>query len=355
MQQFLTPYEADQVDQISSWLSERPSVIESVVSTVAAPIARVTSNFAVDLGTVTVGRMARLAALNDGVAEIAQAAGVADVAELKNRPLQECDALALQVSYHNEREALLEGMAFTGLEAVGPIVAVLADIVAESVELVSALRAITRIGHCYGYRLNRPQDMPIIEAVLEVAMLPDPVRRADRVKALHDTLDRKAIVITAEEARIANEAVGRVKGVGFVTQMAVDELVAEGPFAVFFDYHFERQVDIAARRIFQERWLRDNGKVTSVPPAPAPHRRSSGREVYDAAGQTAFLGGGALGFVVCLPVALLGRLFRGADNTATRGLRDGSADAKRTVRRWTGGTRPAPARFSRPAVAPTPA
>ncbi len=349
MQQFLTPYEMEQVDHISSWLSERPSVVETFVDRVTAPIAWISSHFTIDLGLVNVPRMARLAALNDGIAEISKAAGVADVIELKHHPLEECDALALQVSYHNERLALVEGAGFSVLGSLNPIVSFMAELGDEAVELISAMRSITRIGHCYGYRLNRPQDLAIIECVLEVAMILDPVRRAARVKTLHEALDGKLVLTPVEEAHTAEEAVEKITGEASIAQMAADELV-EGPFAVVFDYHFERQVDIAARRIFQERWLRDNGKVKRVPPAPASHRRSSAREVYDAGGQTAFIGGGFLGFVVCLPVALVGRLFRLSNNLAVRGCRDGSDQARATVRRWPGAAK-TKAVGAKPAVA----
>jgi hypothetical protein len=337
VQQFLSPYEADQVDQISSWLSERPSTLEAAIRTVTAPLSWLISHVMPNIGGgLSVEHMERLAARRDGCAQIARAAGVADVSELRHHRLEECDALAQEVSYVAERESLIEGLAFTAVGMVGPITSFIADSANESVELLCALRAITRIGHCYGYPLNRPVDLKTVEAVLDIAMLSEPAQRVPRVKQLHDLLDGKVVVPKDAVDRTVEKDYREVEGEISAAEYA-PEIGEE--LTIWFDYHFAHQVDITARRIFQERWLRDNGKVTSIPASPKAHRRTSFQEVYEMGGQMAFLGGGTLGFVVTLPVALVGRLFRGVDNAAVRGFRDGYTDANGTVRRLTGGPR----------------
>jgi hypothetical protein len=85
-------------------------------------------------------------------------------------------------------------------------------------------------------------------------------------------------------------------------------------------------VATTARRIFQERWLLENGKVESIDPATI-HRRSTLQDVSRAWSQAAYVGGGLLGFGTTFPVVALGRLLTGGDHPVARGARDGARAA----------------------------
>jgi hypothetical protein len=91
-----------------------------------------------------------------------------------------------------------------------------------------------------------------------------------------------------------------------------------------------RRVDNTARRIFQERWLKDNGKVRSIAPAPA-HSRSLETGWTGVLSRAAYSGCYTVGFGAVLPAYLLVSLFERADNAVTQGIRDGANDARKRI------------------------
>ena len=95
---------------------------------------------------------------------------------------------------------------------------------------------------------------------------------------------------------------------------------------------FLRRVDKTARRAFQERWLRDNGKVDAIAPAPVlPRHLATGWS--GVLGRVAYSGCYALGFGVALPVFVAAELIRPMGNALTRRIRDGAAVDKQGVER----------------------
>jgi len=72
-----------------------------------------------------------------------------------------------------------------------------------------------------------------------------------------------------------------------------------------------RRVDGTARRVFQERWLRDNGKIRTIAPA-VTHARHLASGWSGALGRAAHAGIYALGFGAALPVWYMALLFRPA-------------------------------------------
>ena len=73
------------------------------------------------------------------------------------------------------------------------------------------------------------------------------------------------------------------------------------------DYDFIRRVDITARRVFQERWLKDHGKLDEIHPAPMSQRRSSLEGGIDVAAHLVYLGSFGVAFGVVFPLALIAR------------------------------------------------
>jgi hypothetical protein len=70
---------------------------------------------------------------------------------------------------------------------------------------------------------------------------------------------------------------------------------------------FMRRVDLTAQRVFQERWLRHNGKVHAITPA-AIHERHLAPGWAGALGRAAYSGTYGLAFGVTLPVWLVAAL-----------------------------------------------
>jgi hypothetical protein len=118
---------------------------------------------------------------------------------------------------------------------------------------------------------------------------------------------------------------------------------------------FIHRVDVTARRVFQERWLHDNGKVKVIEPAEA-HPRALAAGFAGALGRAAYAACYGVGFGVALPVCLVGLVFRPMNNALTRGLRDGATAADQGAERaldWIRGQAPALTRQkAAPAMAP---
>src|SRR4051794_29488371 len=94
----LTEYEAEQVERIAAWKAEHPNALAELFRMAAHPVARAFERVIPD----AVARKAieagyRAAELTADGRDVARRAGVGDVGELRGRPLEECDGLALTV------------------------------------------------------------------------------------------------------------------------------------------------------------------------------------------------------------------------------------------------------------------
>lgn len=321
----LAPHEAAQVREIATWKSMLPSRLSQAVDVVASPLTWVVGHV-VPRSAVTriVASMETVAAHADIPAEVARIAGVAGVSDLGNRSLQECDRLACMFSARAERLALVEGTIFS---LGGPLVHV-------PQQLIASLRSVTRIGHCYGYTLEQPQDRALVIAILEIAMLPDPAERIQVVEALHAAMDAHAdslgnaqdVLYHATRTMFAEEALDVVPVVGTAVSF-------------LFDNQFMHAVDVAARRIFQERWLRDRGLVTSIPPAAVAARSSSIGEVGLAIGQCLYCIGAVAGFATTAPCRLAQHAVGRPGSPVAAGARHGSDRAVHDAREFMDGLR----------------
>ena len=105
------------------------------------------------------------------------------VEELAHRSLEECDQLAQDVSVHAQRRAIVE------LTAAG-VAGIVGAALYVPVLLGAAIRAIRRIGHCYGYPLTTERDRHYVMGVLELATAEEPeVRQSIRARLyflMHD-------------------------------------------------------------------------------------------------------------------------------------------------------------------------
>ena len=167
---------------------------------------------------------------------------------LRLKPLEECDALAKQVGTAAQAMATAAGAA-TG--AGGPL-ATLADV---PLLFTMALRTILKIGHCYGYPLDQRRDRPFVVGILITAIsgsLETRRQRLGQIRELEDLLlEETQEEILAEEALtflFQLEEFEEVPGVGAIS-------------GTLLNLAFMHRIDVTARRIFQERWLRDSGKT----------------------------------------------------------------------------------------------
>jgi hypothetical protein len=317
-----TAYERSQIDAIARWKSTGPSRLAEAVDRLTAPLTWVVGHF-VPRSVVTrlVSTMEEVAARSDSAREVARSAGVADVRELAGASLETCDRLAERFSAWAERFALVES---TATAFGGPLFHVPA-------QLIAALRSVSRIGHCYGYPLDQPVDRATVIDIMEISMLQSVGDRRRTVAALHAAFQRHSDALEG-----AGDVLARTSR-NMIAEEALDLVPVVGTAVSFlFDSQFMHAVDETARRIYQERWLRDRGVVAAIDPAVSVARRSSLAEMGLALGQGLYCAGALVGFAASAPARLVQHAV-GCRGPIGRGARHGSDRAVRDAREFLDG------------------
>lgn len=321
----LTAYEWKQVHEIADWKSTEPSRLTQAVDAVTFPIAwgvkRVVPREVVRKAIDLLDRVSskqlgswRKTHLEDGSWNLEH---------LREAPLEECDQLALELILDTEHTSAGRGLVVRqiGNAIIGRV----------PFQLIAAFALIAKIGHCYGYPLDRPIDRAMLLDLLELSFTEHPAGRVallDRLNTSLDhpdseSLDADALAVTAGRDvvadELADELVGRIPVLGSLVGFVADRT-------------FIRTAGESAMRFFQERHLRDAGKVVSIPPSAARLRKSSLSEVGNALGQTVYAGGAIVGFTATFPVAFVGRMLSWWQSPITLGGIDGSAAAVRSAK-----------------------
>ena len=279
----LTSYESQQVHEVAAWKSKPPNPIAESWNLAALQAAKAVTWLLPKVLIQSVieasYKTAEFLANRDGVA---QRAGVDDITELRKRPLEECDRLAKEVALASKAVAFAEGAA-TG---AGGLWTTAIDV---PILFVSALRTIVRMGYCYGYEADRSADRYYNLGILTIAMAGSLATRLERLDQLQDLNE-----ILVEETQVD---LLRSELLSFLFQLEIfEEVPGIGILSgALLNLKFMHDVDTAARRVFQERWLTDNGKVPAISPAEEIARNLTpgwsglaGRATYSAIYHAAF-------------------------------------------------------------------
>lgn len=307
----LSVYEFEQIHAIAAWKSERPSVLGSLVGGLFGPLKPwVAPAVARSVIKRAIDDLATVGATEEGMAEVARRAKVSDVRELRFSPMKECDSLASRITMTAQRDRLVQSIMrqktpSASLQLSFPL------------PLVTAIRFICRIGHCYGYPLDLRADRRFVLTILDSSTTKERMPTAGEVVGAsapksrggrgHDALSNGVAAMVERGAAIRSR-----------------DLHSADRFIL--DHSFLDRVDLVTRRAFQERWLIDNGKADSIPPA-VPHRRSTLLDMNRAMSQVAYLVGGAIGFSAVFPVVVLWELLARGEHAGARGIRDGARAA----------------------------
>ena len=201
-------------------------------------------------------------------------------------------------------------------------------------QLIAALRSITRIGHCYGYELDDATGQAVVLDILEIATLDGFEERQRLIERLHEAIDRQEGELSGGEDLLHRTSRN------LIAEEAVDLIPVVGTAVSFlFDSQFMHGVDEAARRIFQERWLRDHGRVEEIPPASLETRRSSLEEFGLALGQGLYCIGAVTGFTVSFPCRLVQHAVGRTSHSASSGARAGTDCAVKDAREFLAGVK----------------
>jgi hypothetical protein len=322
----LNPYEEVQVREIAFWKSELPSLVLQSYRGLCRPFSKL-------LATVVPKSLARkaldevqaLSQTHESAADILKESGASQIGDLLGRSLEECDRLSKTVSIRSEHLALLEGVVPAAggiaIPGVGGAVTAIADV---PLLLEASLRAIRRVGHCYGFPLDSDADRRFVLAILDLANEDEPISKGEARLGLWnpDGPPERA----ADGSGPAEE----------VEQSVTDDVILDSvPFLgdlsnLVLDYAFVRRADIIARRVFQERWLRANGKVESIPPSPETHRRSSLEGVANVGSELVYVSAYGVSFGATFTATLASLAMNSvAPEIVKRGLQEGASAASR--------------------------
>lgn len=308
----LTAYETEQVQQIAAWKSKPPHPMSELFKRIALPAARyVEKVIPDDLVRVAIEKAYRASELIDGRQAVQSVAGVKDLKELWDKPLEECDSLAFRVGVESQTFATVEGAA-TG---AGGVFTTLIDL---PLLFVLSLRTILKIGHCYGYPLDHEKDQRYVLGVLIAATsgsLEIKRKRLDQLRELEDLL-----IAETQQEIVAEEALS------FLFQLEIfEDIPGVGAISgALLNLAFMRKVDDTARRVFQERWLRHNGKVQTILPGPIHERHLAGGWA-GALGRAVYSSSYGLAFGITFPAWMVASLVPMMANALADGHRNGSA------------------------------
>ena len=339
----LTAYESEQVRQIAAWKSEPPNPLSELWKLITLPGARLVEKLIPDrVVRAAIEKSYDVSELLAGEQDIQRQAGVKDLSELRDKPLEECDRLARQVGLAAQALAVAEGAA-TG---AGGMLTTLLDV---PLLFILALRTIIKTGHCYGYPFHHRRGRHFALGVLIAAISGSLEVRRQRIHRLRELED---LLLEETQEEIVTEEL-----LAFLFQLEVfEEVPGVGALSgAALNLSFLHRVDVTARRVFQERWLRDNGKVSVIEPAAA-HPRALAAGWSGALGRAAYTACYGVGFGVALPVCMVEQLLRPRNNAVTRGLREGATAATRAAEqaldRMRGVAPALPSREATPALAP---
>lgn len=321
----LSAYEQAQVELIARWKSTEASRLSQMVELVSLPISwGVRRMVPAEVVRQAIGLLERLAERK----RTAGSGGPDEVLARRRLSIEECDRLAADAIQQAERMSASRSLILRQVRN-----AVIGHL---PLQLVTAMAAITRIGQCYGYPLDQPLDRAVLLDVLELALIESPTRRRQLLEKMHAALD------APEGSGLDVKEIAAAAGRDVLADELADGIVARiplvgGVIGFIGDRTFVQTAGESAVRFFQERRLRDDGKVTEIPPSPIRYRRSSINEVGRALGETAYAGGAIIGYTATFPVYALGRLVGRLQGPAVSGAVNGGLQATADARQfWDG-------------------
>jgi hypothetical protein len=293
----LNAYETEQVRQIAAWKSQPPNPLSEMWNTLALLPAKVVAKVIPD----AVVRRAIEGAYNAsevlaGRESVKRQAGVKDLGELRKKPLEECDRLAKQVGMMAQALAAGEGAA-TG---AGGVLTTLIDV---PILFIIAMRTILRISYCYGFPVEMPRDRYFNLGILTTATSSSLATRRQRLGQLRDL---EHLLVEEIQVELVTQ---ELLSVLFQLELFEEVPGLGAASGALINLAFMRRLDVTARRIFQERWLVENGKTQEITPAEAPaHHLATGWGGL--LGRAAYSGCYHLSFGLALPVFTMASLIR---------------------------------------------
>jgi uncharacterized protein (DUF697 family) len=260
-------YELRQISEIEQWMNRSPGVISQFADSALSPISKLLSLFVPEkaiLGALRFGNAAgeSLARFQN----IKQRAGIENYAELFNKELEFCDDLAQFEQNWVIGVAAAEGAAAGALGIPGLIIDIPAVI-------AQAMRAIHLMGRCYGFELESAEDRELAVGILSASganSMKEKVAAILYLRTIQTTLARntfKKMALQVSESAFSQQAVilgakalAKQLGVNLTKRKMAQSIPFLGAgIATTINAWYLFDVCWAARRTFQERWMRQKG------------------------------------------------------------------------------------------------
>jgi len=262
-----TDYEAQQIAEIENWMGHSPDILSRVADGVLGPItgvlARVIPEAAI-LGALDLANAAGQSLSRHQ--SVKERAGVSHISELQCATLEQCDALAASERHWAMGLAAAEG-AVTGAVGLHGLPVDIPALVAQ------AMRAIHITGLCYGCELRSGWDRQLAIGILSAGGANNMKEKVAALAYLKNLRSRHArdvferMAVEANDAAFSQQAVllgAKALAEQLGMNLARRKLAQSVPFlgagiGATINAWFLHDVCHAARRTFQERWLRANG------------------------------------------------------------------------------------------------
>jgi hypothetical protein len=255
----LTDYERAEVAKVAAWKGEHPNPFGELFRKAAHPVAKAVESLIPDrIALVAIESAYRAAGTTATHGDIKRQAGVSEISELRTGSLERCDQLSRQVGRNAQGIAAFEGAA-TG---AGGVFTTLVDI---PLLFGLCLRTIIKTGHCYGYAMDQPKDKAWVLGAFAVALSRARDKRMHRIRRLREI--EELVLEETQQDVMVDEAVA------LLTQLEIfEEIPLFGAVTgALTNLSVAHRTQSTARHLFQERWLRDNGKVSTIEPSANAH------------------------------------------------------------------------------------
>jgi len=267
----LTRYESRELREIKEWKAKEPSVIDKTLGIVVEPLSWMVRKIVPDAALQGALNLARVtASMTVDKQDILREGGVEEIEHLKIKNLKLSDRLADEVHNWAIGIATVEG-AGTGFFGIfgAPV-----DIPA----LVTiSLRTVEKIGLCYGYEVNTKREEDFVMGVLSAAganSMEEKLGALLAIRSIQQTLLKqtwKKMAETAAKTQMSKE--GAIIALrNLAKQLSINITKRKALAAIpwigsliggSMNAWYLRDVGWAARRVYRERWLKENGKPVS--------------------------------------------------------------------------------------------
>jgi len=261
-------YEKQQFGEVIDWKGLKPSVVSQVFGKILQPVSWliqiIVPNSAIRATIKSCNGASKFLIDKEN---FKKECNISNIEELLNHPLEECDGYANKIHNWAIGYATTEGGATGAAGLPGMIIDIPAII-------TLAFRTINKIGLCYGYESKTEEDNQVVLSILsaagansmrekQLALLTLKQLQVIIVKTTWKKMAEKAIEneFTKEAGIIALRSLAKQLGLNLTKRKALQTIPLIGAaVGASVNASFIQDVGWAARRIFQERWIKEKYK-----------------------------------------------------------------------------------------------